>query len=645
MQRPATSARSFYQIAGIHGAPFVAYDGVGAAEDEYSQWGGYCWHGSQLFPTWHRPYVMLLEQELRSCARELVETWRNDTAALEANPAAPAKLESFDQAAKELRFPYFDWGNMDTLKFGMPDELCSLSEVTAETPFQTVTIPNPLISFVMPTDVGDVVTTSPAFNPTNRPKYKVPPPENVIYTPKGFSTVRYPNSDYESQPYGLLYETLQDVALSFRPRLSYMFALDNWKDFSNHSTGATRDINGKKRGVSLEGVHDQVHNTFGGVGGHMQYPEVAGFDPIFFLHHCNVDRLLALWQPLEENMGGTWTAPAKTVSDELTALTPFRWREQKTDQDGKPDPADTDAFFTSKAVRHLQDPGASGKSLGYTYPELGQWKNLSPAEKLTKINEMYGASVNYNGYRLHADLTGISKRQLGGSFSINMFVGFPENVKVTVNTPTKDNPHFAGKQAIFASGPKSKCKNCKGAARQLLNGSVDLTSALLKVGNESGLGWSPEDLVPDESQGANDWTRPPKLTSQTSGDKAWEQIKEEVQKTIKFVAVNSDGTEAHHVSIDSVSVSWSRPYLLTDKQQQKIAAHAGPARSPAATAVTVPDNMQGLPAPVVDQLKQRPPPPMRAAALATEAPSKIAFKDVLFVALSPLEGEAVSPSV
>jgi hypothetical protein len=30
--------------------------------DKASQWGGYCWHGSQLFPTWHRPYMMLIEQ-------------------------------------------------------------------------------------------------------------------------------------------------------------------------------------------------------------------------------------------------------------------------------------------------------------------------------------------------------------------------------------------------------------------------------------------------------------------------------------------------------------------------------------------------------------------------------------------------------
>lgn len=30
----------------------------------------------------------------------------------------------------------------------------------------------------------------------------------------------------------------------------------------------------------------------------MAYPEVAGFDPVFWLHHANVDRLAAMWQVL-----------------------------------------------------------------------------------------------------------------------------------------------------------------------------------------------------------------------------------------------------------------------------------------------------------------------------------------------------------
>lgn len=32
------------------------------------------------------------------------------------------------------------------------------------------------------------------------------------------------------------------------------------------------------------------------VGGQMSGVDWAGYDPIFFLHHANVDRLWALWQ-------------------------------------------------------------------------------------------------------------------------------------------------------------------------------------------------------------------------------------------------------------------------------------------------------------------------------------------------------------
>lgn len=30
----------------------------------------------------------------------------------------------------------------------------------------------------------------------------------------------------------------------------------------------------------------------------MAYPEVASFDPIFWLHHAQVDRVFAMWQAL-----------------------------------------------------------------------------------------------------------------------------------------------------------------------------------------------------------------------------------------------------------------------------------------------------------------------------------------------------------
>lgn len=48
----------------------------------------------------------------------------------------------------------------------------------------------------------------------------------------------------------------------------------------------------------LESIHNAVHTIVGGSGppGHMTDAMVAGFDPIFWLHHCNVDRLTAMYQ-------------------------------------------------------------------------------------------------------------------------------------------------------------------------------------------------------------------------------------------------------------------------------------------------------------------------------------------------------------
>jgi len=44
---------------------------------------------------------------------------------------------------------------------------------------------------------------------------------------------------------------------------------------------------------SIDGVHGSVH---GRVGGDMGFISTSSYDPIFFLHHANVDRLWAAWQ-------------------------------------------------------------------------------------------------------------------------------------------------------------------------------------------------------------------------------------------------------------------------------------------------------------------------------------------------------------
>ena len=42
-------------------------------------------------------------------------------------------------------------------------------------------------------------------------------------------------------------------------------------------------------------MHNGMHGWIGG-GGQMSYPAVSPFDPFFYLHHCNIDRLWAMWQ-------------------------------------------------------------------------------------------------------------------------------------------------------------------------------------------------------------------------------------------------------------------------------------------------------------------------------------------------------------
>lgn len=50
---------SAFQIGGIHGLPYTPWNGSGVTDK--GTWEGYCNHGSNIFPTWHRPYVSTYE--------------------------------------------------------------------------------------------------------------------------------------------------------------------------------------------------------------------------------------------------------------------------------------------------------------------------------------------------------------------------------------------------------------------------------------------------------------------------------------------------------------------------------------------------------------------------------------------------------
>ncbi|KAJ3048146.1 hypothetical protein HK097_010845 [Rhizophlyctis rosea] len=52
--------------------------------------------------------------------------------------------------------------------------------------------------------------------------------------------------------------------------------------------------------------HNQVHNS---VGGDMGNPMMSSNDPVFWLHHCNIDRLWAKWQATHPKVANTYSGP------------------------------------------------------------------------------------------------------------------------------------------------------------------------------------------------------------------------------------------------------------------------------------------------------------------------------------------------
>ena len=96
--------------------------------------------------------------------------------------------------------------------------------------------------------------------------------------------------------------------------------------FSKFNSGQTPSHNTQPGGTSvfaiLEGnPHNSVHNNIGGVG-HVQNPLNFGFmadnlsptDPIFFLHHSNMDRLWDVWTRKQQALGLPFLPAGRTFA-------------------------------------------------------------------------------------------------------------------------------------------------------------------------------------------------------------------------------------------------------------------------------------------------------------------------------------------
>lgn len=142
----------------------------------------------------------------------------------------------------------------------------------------------------------------------------------------------------------------------------------NYTIFSNEgwSTDTTKQD-------SLENLHDNLHAELGGHQGHMTIVPFSAFDPLFFLHHCNVDRIFAIWQGLhpdawivpEAARVNSYTTSVGQILDSASPLTPFY-----SNVNGD--------FWTSDMLRDTA-------ALGYTYNELAS-SGISLSNKTSILN-------------------------------------------------------------------------------------------------------------------------------------------------------------------------------------------------------------------------------------------------------------------
>lgn len=283
---PPDDPNSLFVIGGYHGEPFR---GAGWGSSAY--WGGYCNHGNVLFPTWHRAYLMRLEDALRSIP-----------------------------GCADVTLPFWDETSDDSAAHGIPWALTAQNvELDGET------IPNPLRSFTLTKAIVDHLS---------------PFPDADYSKPIGYATVRYPlsglvgpankeatekhNADYPDPEKNieLLNQNIvnwlnasivvdgQTIPTNVRKKFEDCLEAPNYTVFSNTTSAAEWNDHADVPVVPLESPHNSIHLAVGGfdlpglgdvspidgANGDMGENDTAGLDPIFFFHHCHVDRMFWLWQ-------------------------------------------------------------------------------------------------------------------------------------------------------------------------------------------------------------------------------------------------------------------------------------------------------------------------------------------------------------
>lgn len=446
---------SYFQIASIHGRPYNAWDGVRPIAG--SENSGYCTHASHIFLTWHRPYLALFEQSLYANVLDVVNQFQG------------AQRDRYARAAATFRMPYYDAASNDGTD-ALPDVL-TRPRLWVDTPVGRREIANPLYAYTF-RPLRDLNARSAPF---------------TAWT----TTLRHPSSDASNavSRNEIARQRINNARRGLRDRVFNLFRI--YSDFNQFGNSAWYPDN-TGRYDSVESVHDLSHVMIGG-NGHMGFVDYSAFDPLFWLHHTNIDRYFAMWQVIYPNSYvqprvqrmRTFTTRAGVTLDVNSPLTPFH-----NNANG--------GFWTSASARFTN-------TFSYNYPETRSGANADSVRRA--INMLYGSgttttrrvkrdeypmptsTATFNGTtdyetpktnstlpKEHEYFVNIAsqKHGLGGSYSIYVFLHEPK--EDPASWPVQKN--LVGTHCVFAASSESDSGPALRESRVKTAGVVPLDSVL-----------------------------------------------------------------------------------------------------------------------------------------------------------------------
>lgn len=457
-----SSTSSYYQISGIHGRPYIPYqEAVSSSQNPTT---GYCTHSSALFPTWHRPYLALLEQHIVATAIAIANNY----------PAGSTR-NRWLSAAQKVRLPYWDWATPD-LQSGLPP-ICMQ-------PKFTVTIP-----------VNGVATQRVIPNPLYQYAFLSQGLKNQYFDGwyvNAAATRRNPTDSGKASQNSVSDQAMRNSYQSRRQSTYNLFSMPSFGAFSNTQFSAG---NAPGSFNSVEAIHNEIHVNCGGTGndlgnlGHMSVLDYSAFDPIFWLHHCQIDRLVAMFQAINPNMQMTSEPASSTfarvarqgsMDTDTTPLNPFRHTNGQ--------------YYTSRDVM----PASSIWDLNYSYAEVPYSYKGQPASALrsyttSRMNALYRPSPSGTTKRDLSVQPGVMTREWISHIVLN-----PQECTATTEVmifcgnytsnghDTKTDPTYVGSGVAFKKAQLSNVPPQHGAPpapeNVYITATVSLTAALVSAG-------------------------------------------------------------------------------------------------------------------------------------------------------------------